>query len=194
MKLYYAPGACSMAGHITAAEGGLTLALEKVDLKSHTTETGEDFRAVNPKGYVPALMLDDGSLLTENSAILPYLGDKAGLMPEGMGRYRALEWIGYISSELHKAFAPLFGDAGDEAKEKAKTRIVARLKFVEERLTSDYLFGARFSPPDAYLFVILRWCGKMGVDISGLPRLGAFKTRMEQRPGVKRALAEEGLA
>ncbi|HVZ28049.1 MAG TPA: glutathione binding-like protein [Rhizomicrobium sp.] len=194
MKLYYSPGACSLAGHITAVEGGLKLDLEKVDLKSHTTETGHDFRAINPKGYVPALALDDGSLLTENGAILPYLGDKTGLMPEGIARYRALEWIGYINSELHKAFAPLFGNGSDDAKEKAKSRIVMRLRLVEERLTGDYLFGKDFSPPDAYLFVILRWCGKMGLDLSGMPRLAAFKARMEQRPGVKRALEEEGLS
>jgi glutathione S-transferase len=192
MKLYYAPGACSLADHIVAAEGGLSLKLEKVDLKSHTTEEGRDFRQVNPKGYVPALELDDGALLTENAALLAYLGDKAGLMPEGIGRYRVLEWIGYINSELHKGFGPLFGDAPDDAKAKAREKIRARLQFTEEKLTGDYLVGG-FSPADAYLFVILRWCGKMGVDLSGMPRLAAFKARMDARPGVKKALAGEGL-
>lgn len=193
MKLYYAPGACSLAGHITAAEGGLTLDLEKVDLKTHKTESGLDFYEINPKGYVPALRLDDGSLLTENPAILPFLGDKAGLMPEGLDRYRALEWIGYTGTELHKNFGPLFGGASDDAKAKAKATIQKRLALVEERLSGDYLLGAKFSPPDAYLFVVLRWCAGMGVDLSALPRLTAFKTRMEGRKGVQQALKEEGL-
>ena len=194
MKLYYSPGACSLADHITASEGGLLVSLEKVDLKSHTTATGQDFRKINPKGYVPALALDDGTILTENSAILPFLGDKTGLMPEGMGRYRALEWIGYINSELHKGFGPLFGNTSDDAKAKAKERILARLQYVEEKLTGDYLLNGSFSPPDAYLLVILRWCAKMGVDLSAMPRLAAFKARMEARPAVKAALAEEGLS
>jgi glutathione S-transferase len=193
MKLYYAPGACSMAGHIVAAEGGLALDLEKVDLKSHTTESGADYRAINPKGYVPALGLDDGTLLTENGAILPFLGDQAGLMPDGMARYHALEWIGFINSELHKNFAPVFqGDSADAAA-KARKKIGERLAFVEKGLTGDYLMGAQVSPPDAYLFVILRWCEKVGIDISGMPRLAAFKRRMEGRSGVARALKEEGL-
>ncbi len=191
MKLYYTPGACSMAGHILAAEGGLALDLEKVDLKTHRTESGQDFRKLNPKGYVPALTLDDGTLLTENAAILPFLGDKTGLMPDGMARYRALEWIGYIGTELHKNFGPLFGGASDDAKAKAIERIGARLAFVEESLTGDYLLGAKLTAPDAYLFVILRWCAAMGVRVSG--RLAAFKSRMESRPGVIKALKAEGL-
>jgi glutathione S-transferase len=194
MKLYYAPGACSLAGHITATEGGLPLSLVKVDLRTHKTETGQDFFALNAKGYVPALGLEDGGLLTENAAILPFLGDKTGSMPDGMNRYRALEWIGYIGTELHKNFGPLFGAPSDEVKAKAKAAIQKRLALVEERLTGDYLLGAKFSPPDAYLFVILRWCAGMGVDISGLPRLIAFKARMEQRKGVQQALKEEGLS
>src|SRR6185437_13472587 len=120
MKLYYAPGACSLADHIVAVEGGLALDLEKVDLKTHTTQDGADYYKINPKGYVPALVLDDGSLLTENGAILVYLGDRLGLMPEGLDRYRALEWIGYLNSEIHKSFAPLFQKASDEAAQKAR--------------------------------------------------------------------------
>jgi glutathione S-transferase len=195
MKLYYSPGACSLAGHIVAAEGGLALDLEKVDLKEHKTETGKDFYAVNPKGYVPALQLDDGSILTENAAVLPFLGDKTSAMPKSgnMERYRAMEWIGFINSELHKNFSPLFGGADDEAQAKAKEKILGRLKLTEGKLTGDFLMGGNFTPPDAYLFVILRWCEKMGVNISGLPRLTAFKTRMEARNGVKKALKEEGL-
>jgi glutathione S-transferase len=193
MKLYYAPGACSLAGHIVAAEGGLALDLEKVDLKTHTTEGGADFRAINPKGCVPALVLDDGTLLTENGAILPFLGDKTGQMPDGIDRYRALSWIAFINAEIHKSFAPLFGGGSAEDAAKAKEKIRAQLKLAENAMTGDYLMGERFSPPDAYLFVILRWCEKMDIDLSDLPRLRAFKARMESRPGVARALKEEGL-
>jgi len=193
VKLYYAPGACSLADHIVAAEGGLPLELEKVDLKTHTTETGADYKAINPKGYVPALTLDDGGLLTENVAILAYLGDKAGLMPGGIDRYHALEWIGFLNSEIHKSFGPLFGKAPEPEEDKARRKIRDRLELVEKKLSGDYLMGGRFSPPDAYLFVMLRWCEKMGIDLSGLPRLSAFKDRMQARPGVARALKEEGL-
>ncbi|MBV9549646.1 MAG: glutathione S-transferase family protein [Alphaproteobacteria bacterium] len=193
MKLYYAPGACSLADHIVAVEGGLTLDLEKVDLKAHITESGVDFRKINPKGYVPALELDDGSLLTENSAILAFLGDQAGLMPEGMDRYRALEWIGYISTEIHKSFGPLFHDSAQEVKTKAKDKIRQRLQLAEEKLSGGYLLGGKFSPPDAYLFVMLRWCDKNKIDLAAMPRLTAFKARMENRAGVSKALKQEGL-
>jgi glutathione S-transferase len=151
MKLYYSPGACSLAAHIVGIEGGLDLELEQVDLKSHRTESGADFFAINPKGYVPVVELDDGGLLTENTAILPFLGDKAGLMPaEGMARYRALEWIGYIASEIHKAFTPLFHGGSAEEKAEAKGEILLRLKFIEDGLSGDWLMGGdRPMPPDA---------------------------------------------
>lgn len=193
MKLYYAPGACSLADHIVALEGGFALELEKVDLKSHTTETGADYRKINPKGYVPALKLDDGSLLTENGAILVYLGDRLALMPDGMDRYHTLEWIGFLNSEIHKGFAPLFGNGSDQEKAEAKKKIRRHLKYVEGRLGNEYLMDGKFSPPDAYLFVMLRWCEKMGVDVTDMPRLAAFKHRMEARAAVRRALTEEGL-
>lgn len=194
MKLYYSPGACSLAGHIVAAEGGLALELEKVDLKTHKTETGQDFYAINPKGYVPTLKLDDGSILAENAAVLPFLGDKAGSMPrDGMDHYHALEWIGFINSEIHKSFAPLFHGGDEDAKAKAKEKILGRLKLIEDKLTGDYLMGSRFTPADAYLLVMLRWSEKMHIDVSGLPRLAQFKTRMTARPGVQKALREEGL-
>ena len=194
MKLYYSPGACSLAGHIVAAEGGLALDLVKVDLKTHKTESGEDFYAINPKGYVPALKLEDGSILAENGAILPFLGDKAGSMPkDGMDRYHALEWIAFINSEIHKSFSPLFQGADDAAQAKAKEKILGRLKLTEGRLTGDFLMGGSFTPPDAYLFVMLTWCERMGIDVSGLPHLTAFQARMAARPGVRKALQEEGL-
>jgi glutathione S-transferase len=192
MKLYYSPGACSLAGHIVAAEGGLALELVKVDLKTHTIESGEDYYAINPKGYVPAIALDDGSLLTENAAVLPFLGDQTGAMPQsGMARYRALEFIGFINSELHKSFAPLFHGAPEDEKAQARADIVKYLALLD--MAGDYLLGAAFSPPDAYLFVILRWCKTLHIDLSALPRLAAFKSRMEGRPGVQKALQEEGL-
>ena len=194
MKLYYSPGACSLAGHIVAAEGGLPLELEKVDLKTHKTEGGEDFYAINPKGYVPTLKLDDGSILAENAAVLPFLGDKTGAMPKaGMDYYHALEWIGFVNSELHKSFSPLFHGAPDEQKAKAREKILGRLKLVEDRLTGDYLMGSILTPADAYLFVILRWAKTLHIDVSHLPRVTAFKTRMEMRPAVQKALKEEGL-
>ncbi len=194
MKLYYAPGACSLAPHIVASEGGLKLALEKVDLKEHRTESGEDFYAVNPKGYVPALKLEDGSVLTENVALLTYLGDEAGLTPKGAERYRLLEWLAFITSEIHKSFSPLFQGAPDDVAQKAREKILKRLGFIEERLAGEYLMGVAFGPADAYLYVMLRWCEKMGIDIGKLPRLSAFKARMAARPGVRAALSAEGIA
>lgn len=194
MKLYYAPGACSLASHIVGTEGGLTLQLEKVDLKEHRTESGGDFYAVNPKGYVPALKLDDGSVLTENVALLTFLGDQANLTPKGPERYRLLEWLAFVTSEIHKTFAPLFQGAPDDVAQKAREKILKRLGYIEERLTGDYLMGAAFSPVDAYLYVMLRWCEKMGIDIGKLPRVAAFKARMAARPGVRAALDAEGIA
>ncbi len=194
MKLYYSPGACSLASHIVAIEGGLDLRLEKVDLKTHRTESGVNFMTINAKDYVPTLTLDDGAILTENTAILPFLGDKTGLMPsEGLARYRVLEWLGYIGSELHKPFAPLFHDGSEEEKADAKKQILLRLGFVEDQLSGDWLMGDSFTVADAYLFVILRWARTMHLDLSSMPHLLAFKARMEARPAVQKALSEEGL-
>ena len=191
MKLYYSPDACSLADHITAREAGLTPDLVKVDLKAHVTETGQDFYKVNPKGYVPALGLDDGTVLTENAAILSYLGDKGGLMPDGMGRYRVLEWMAFINSEIHKSFSPLFRGVEGEAAAKTRSAIDRRLAYTAQTMAGDYLMGAHFTPPDAYLYVMLRWCEKFGVTPP--PRLADFKARMEVRPGVQAALKAEGL-
>lgn len=195
MKLYYSPGACSLAGHIVAAEGGLALDLVKVDLKTHKTESGEDFYAINPKGYVPTIGLDDGSILAENAAVLPFLGDKTGAMPKSgtMDRYHAMEWIGFVNSELHKSFSPLFRGAPEEYQAQMKEKISRQLKLVEDRLTGDFLMGNAFTPADAYLFVILRWAKNMDIDLSHLPRVTAFKARMEARPSVQKAMAEEKL-
>jgi glutathione S-transferase len=194
MKLYYAPGACSLASHIVATDGGLKLELEKVDLKEHKTASGEDFYSVNPKGYVPALVRDDGTLLTENVALLTFLGDQTGATPKGDERYRLLEWLAFITSEIHKSFSPLFRGAEGDAAQQARDKILKRFGYADEKLTGDYLMGAVFSPADAYLYVMLRWAAKMGIDIAGLHRLEGFKARMEARPGVRAALQAEGIA
>lgn len=199
MKLYYAPGACSLAAHIVSEEEGLGVELEKVDIKAHMTASGEDYCAVNPKCYVPALKLDDGSLLTENIAILQYLGDRKpgnalAPPPESIERYRLQEWLGYIAGELHKSFAPLFKDGSEDEKNKAKENILKRLKYVDDQLAEKpYLMGAAFGVADAYLFVMLLWCDKVGIDLSPFSRLTAFKSYVSARQGVKAAMTAEGL-
>lgn len=193
MKLYYSPGACSLAGHIVASEAGLKLALEKVNLREHKTEAGHDFYGINPKGYVPALALESGEILTENIALLTFLGDKAGMTPDGMARYTLLEWLAFISTEIHKSFSPLFGKPSDDVAAQARDKILKRLFFVNERLNNAFLMGASFTPADAYLYVMLRWCDMMKIDISHLEHLSAFRARMDQRSGVRAALAAEGI-
>ena len=194
MKLYYFTGACSLASHIVATEGGLKLSLEKVNLKEHKTESGHDFYGINPKGYVPALALENGELLTENVALLMYLGDKAGLTHEGVERYRLLEWLAFVSTEIHKSFSPLFRNPSPEVAQAAREKILNRLGFINERLNHAFLMGASFCPADAYLYVMLRWAENMKIDISGLERLDEYKARMAARPGVRAALSAEGLS
>jgi glutathione S-transferase len=198
MKLYYAPGACSLAAHIVGKEAGLGLQLQKVDLKTHKTEDGADYYAVNPKGYVPALELDAGGTLTENIAILNYLADRAGEKlhtPQAgsLERYRLEEWLGFITTELHKSFTPLFLGAGEEEQRKAKEKILHRLEHVEQLLTGSFLTGDVIGVADAYLFVILNWAEKMHFDVGNFPRLAAWFGRMKQRPSVQQAMREEGL-
>ena len=194
MKLYYFPGACSLASHIVAAEGGLKLSLEKVNLKDHKTESGHDFFGINPKGYVPALALENGELLTENVALLMYIGDKAGLTHEGLERYRLLEWLAFISTEIHKSFSPLFRNPSPEVAQAAREKILNRLSFINKRLNHAFLMGASFCPTNAYLYVMLRWAENMKIDISDLKRLYEYKAHMAARTGVRAALAAEGLA
>ena len=194
MKLYYFPGACSLASHIVAAEGGLKLSLEKVNLKDHKTESGHDFFGINPKGYVPALALENGELLTENVALLMYIGDKAGLTHEGLERYRLLEWLAFISTEIHKSFSPLFRNPSPEVAQAAREKILNRLSFINKRLNHAFLMGASFCPTDAYLYVMLRWAENMKIDISDLKRLYEYKAHMAARTGVRAALAADGLA
>jgi glutathione S-transferase len=194
MRLYFAPGACSLADHIALHEAGIAFDRVKVDLETHMTEDGRDYWTVNPKGYVPALVFDDGEVLTENTAILSWIADRAPEMaPEGdLGRYRLLEMLAYISTELHKAFKPFFRpDAHAEDRAEAAKIIERRLDFLAGRLTGDYLFGRDLSVADAYLFVMLTWAEKNGLRPA--PPFPAYLERMGARPAVRLALQHEGL-
>ena len=194
MKLYYAPGACSLADHIALHEANLAFDRVKVDLKAKTVEGGGDYLTVNPKGYVPALAFDDGQVLTENIAILSWVADQAQVLaPESeMGRYRLLETLAYISTEIHKAFKPFFNPKADDAqKAEARGTIEKRLGLIAERLTGDYLFGSQASVADAYLFVMLRWAQANGATLPA--PLAAYFDRMSARPAVRLALQHEGL-
>ena len=200
MKLYYYPGACSLAPHIVAREAGIPLTLEKVDLANRTTETGASYLAINPKGYVPALGLQDNSVLTEASAIIQYLADSqsaAGLAPAAgtIERYRLLEWLGFISTEIHKGFGPLWNpDTPDAVKTATKERLATRFAYLDEALGKQpFLMGDRFTIADAYLFTVVNWTNFHGIDISPFPNLQAFQARVSARPAVQQALEAEGL-
>ena len=198
MKLYYSPGACSQAPHIVLHETGLSHEAVKVDLKEKKTEDGRDYRAINPKGSVPAIELDNGEVLTENAVVLQYLGDRAGSgdwLP-GSGefrRYRVLEWVNFITTELHKSFGPLFkADAADETKAFFRKLIGERLDYVEKEFVGPYLMGDALTLADAYLFVITGWAEKM-LGLDRWPKLADFRTRMKERPAVRDVLRFEGL-
>ena len=200
MKLYFKPGACSLAPHIVAREANLDLTLEKVDTKAQRTETGADYRAINPKGYVPAVRLDDGQVLTEVAVLVQYLADRkpeANLIaPAGtIERYRAQEWLNYTATELHKGFSPLFrADLPDAERAVAVAKLHKRFAVLEAHLGGrDWLLDS-FSIADAYAYTILRWAPKrMDMDLAAYPNIAAFAKRMEARDGVKQALGEEGL-
>ncbi|MBA2126311.1 glutathione S-transferase [Hyphomicrobium methylovorum] len=194
MILYYSPGACSLADHIALSEAGLKFELEKVDLKTHTTKDGRDFRNVNPKGYVPALQFDDGSILTENVAILTMIADNYSplAVPGNLGRYRLIEMLSYISSELHGGFKPLFGsNTSSEDKAQAIKALEKKFEYVASQFKGDYLFGENASAADAYLFVMLLWAGKFGIKVPDV--LNAFRDKMRSRPTVSAVLKAEGL-
>jgi glutathione S-transferase len=200
MKLYYSPGACSLSPHIVLKEAGIPFDLVKVDLKAKKLEDGRDYNAINPKGQVPALGLDDGELLTEGAVIVQKIADSApqkNLAPANGSneRYRLQEWLNFIASELHKSFSPLFQPAlSDETKAFFKTRLEGKFKYIDQALAGrDYLMGSQFTVPDAYLFTMLAWADRMGLDLSGLPNLAAYKARVATRPKVQEALAAEGL-
>ena len=201
MKLFYKPGACSLSPHIVLEESGLPYALEEVDLKTKTLKSGGSYLDVNPKGSVPALEMDDGGLLTEGPAIVQFVADKAGdtglAPPAGtLARYRLQETLNFISSELHKTFAPLFRpDTPDDYKAIAKATLGTKFKIVNELLAQrPFLMGDRFTAADAYLYTILRWARAMALDLSAAPHLLGFMTRVEDRPKVQAVLKAEGLA
>ena len=193
MKLYYAPGACSLADHIALHEAGVAFDRVKVDLKAHKTEDGRDYYQVNPKGYVPALELDGGETLTENIAILSWATEQKPAMtpPGALGRIKLLETLAFISTEIHKSFKPYFSGASDADKAAAGQQIAKRLGYIAERLTGDYLFGDVFTVADAYLFVMLRWA--KGQGIAWPEPLGAYFERVKARDAVKLSLEHEGL-
>ena len=198
MKLYFAPGACSLSPHIVLNELGLQADKVKVDLGAKTMQGGGDFRSVNPKGYVPALQLDDGSVLTEGPAIVQYLADlkpEARLAPANgsIERYRLQEWLNFISTEIHKQFSPLFNPQSlDSVKEQQKQRLQTRFDYVADALTGkDYLMGAQFTVADAYLYTVLSWAGFVGIDLARWPLLQAYMQRVSQRPAVAATLQAE---
>ena len=200
MKLYYFPGACSLAVDIALREAGLTFDLDKVDLKAKTTEAGEDFRKINPRGYVPALRLDDGSLFTETAHILLWIGHqvpKKKLLPElgSLGYFAVVEYLIFIATELHKGCSPLFNPHTPEAvRNAARDTLASRIEWLNDTLGSKaYLDGADFCVADAYLFTILSWLPRLGFDYARWPALESYLSRVGKRPQVKAALKAEGL-
>jgi glutathione S-transferase len=199
MKLYFMPGACSLAPHIALREAGIDFEAIKVG-RDKKASNGEDFLSVNPKGYVPALRLDNGEVLTEGPAILPYIADlkpAAKLAPPAgtIERTRLHEWLSFLNSEVHKAFGPLFTPgATDAAKEAATTALTKRFDYLEQALTQKpYLLGEQFSVADIYAFVLLGWTRVVGIDLGKWPGLAAFHQRIGARPNVVAALRAEGL-
>lgn len=200
MKLYYSPGVCSLAPHILLREAGLDFTLEKVDAKTRTTETGRDFLAINPNGYVPVLEIEPGVRLTEGPAIMQYIADQAPeskLAPSAgsFERYRLQSWLNFITSEIHKGFSPLFKpDTLPGTRTAVKEQLAKRFDYVEQHLSQhDTLLESGFSAADAYLFVTTGWSPFVDIDLQRWPAIVAFRKRVQQRPSVKAALAAEGL-
>ena len=200
MKLYYSPGACSLSPHIALREAGIPFEVEKVNLKVKRTETGIDYDTINPKSYVPALVMNNGELLTEGPAIVQYLADLAPakkLAPSAgtLERYRLQEWLNFISTEIHKSFGMLFNPkVPEEMRNAVKARLVKRLGYAATALEGkDYLLGGTFSVADAYLFTMLRWAHPIGIDLSPWPGLKEYFNRVAARPAVISAMKAEGL-
>lgn len=198
MKLFYKTGACSLSPHIVLLEANLPFTLEKVDLATKKTEHGDDFLKINPKGQVPTLLLDDGSILTEGVAIVQFLADKVpgrNLIPANgtLARYHAIEWLNYISAELHKGFSPLFNPkTPDEFKEITKQKLFSQFKYLDGVLSKQkFILGDDFSVADAYLFTVLGWTKPMHFDLTPYPALTAYITRVGERPAVQEALKVE---
>lgn len=200
LKLYFSPGACSLAPHIVLREIGADFTLAKVDTGSHRTADGQDFYAINPKGQVPLLELHDGTRLSEGPVISQFIADRANasaLMPPAgsLARYRVMEWQNYITSELHKSFTPLFHAGLDVSAKKTLAAILRKkLEWVDAQLAGkSYLTGETFSAADAYLFVVLGWAKYVQLDIADLKAVNAFIARVTARPAVQAALKAEGL-
>jgi glutathione S-transferase len=200
MKLYFKAGACSLSPHIVLRELGLPFDLDRVDTKAGKTAAGQDFRSINPKGYVPTLQLDDGGVLTEGVAIVQYLADRkpeAQLAPKSgsLERYRLQEWLNYIATELHKGFGgPLFASASEEAKQAAREAYGKKLDFLAQRLEKgEFLLGERFTVADAYLFTVLTWSEGRGIQLKSWPALKKYFDRIAARPAVREAMQAEGL-
>jgi glutathione S-transferase len=201
MKLYFSPGACSLSPHIALREANLAFELEPVSLATHKTKSGVDYFTINPKGYVPALQLDDGQILTEGPAIVQYIADQRPASklapPNGtLERYRLQEWLNFISTELHKQFSPLFNAATpEETKKVNRERIGRRLEWIDKNLeVKPYLMGENFTVADGYLFVMLTWCKGTGVDLSKGSNLRAYFERVGSRPSVRAAQETEKAA
>ena len=201
MKLFYAPGACSLSPNIVAHEAGIELRLQKVDTKTKTVTSTGDYWAINPKGYVPALELDSGEILTEGPAIVQYLADlkpQAGLAPSNgtVERYRLQEMLGYINSEIHKTYSMLFKpNLPAEVRAEREEYLLRRYALLDEKLAGrPYLFGDKFTVADAYLFTVTNWGKHVNVDLSKLPHLQEFQARVAARPAVKAAMQAEGLS
>ncbi|MBI3902191.1 MAG: glutathione transferase GstA [Nitrosomonadales bacterium] len=200
MKLYYSPGACSLASHIALYETGLPFETDRIIKTTKMTVGGENYMQLNPKGYVPAIKLDDGNVLTEGIAVLQYIADQkpdSGLAPKAgtMERYRLQEWLTFIATELHKSFSPLFNKAAsEEMKNFARESLARRLGYVETQLANKvYLMGDNFTVADAYLFVVAGWGKHVGVDLSPFPKLQEYLARIATRPAVQAAMKAEGL-
>jgi len=193
MKLYYAPEACSLSDHIALLDVGHQFETEAVDIRTKKTASGGDFRDITPKGYVPALILDDGEIITENVAVLDWIADQfPALRPEGpLGRTRLIEMLTFISTEIHRAYKPLWHHEPEAEKQKARESVAKLLVFTATQMKGDYLFGERMSAADCYLFVMLRWAERFGIAVP--ESLLRFQWRMEARPSVQAAIAQEGL-
>jgi glutathione S-transferase len=199
MKLYYSPGACSLASHITLNEAGVDFTVEKVDVRAKRTETGADFSAINPRGAVPALDLGDGEVLTEGVAIMQHVMDSAvpGALPAHgtVARARLAEALNYVSTEVHKTYSPLFRGLEGEAKAAQIALLEERLQVIEDRLADrDWLAGDSYSPADAYLFTVTNWSKPFAHDLSMFPRITALRAKVAARPAVQKAMQAEGLA
>lgn len=200
MKLYYSPGACSLSPHIVLHETGLPHEAVLASTKTHKLQDGTDFYTLNPKGYVPLLELDSGERISEGPVIVQYIADQApasGLIPAAgtMERYRVMEWLNFISSEMHKSYTPLFTPGmPEEAKALARAKLRSRYEWLDQQLAGKaYLSGDRFCVADAYLFTVTNWAPRVGVDLAGLEHLAAFMQRTATRPAVQAAMKAEGL-